>query len=944
MINHAENSCFTPANISCLFKQEDIEQSISSRFERQVQLYPHQLAVKTYQHQFTYQQLDRSANRLARSILAQKCEGDAPIPILVEHGAAILVAMLGVLKAGKSWVPIDPDYPSERIEYILNTCQANAIVTNHRHLPLVKQLLSTDCSIVNLDKIDPILSDDNLNLNISPDATACILPTSGSTGEPKWVVNNHRNLLHSCLRWTNTRHMRVEDRVLLVSSHCHVGGINNIFSALLNGATVYPFNLKEIELANLADWIVDEKITIYHSVPTIFRHFINSLTDRHSFPNLRLIHIGGESVFKRDYDLYQKYFTADCVLVNGIGCTEISGYRYCSLDRSSQITTNIIPVGYAAEDTEVLICDDRGIPVENNAIGEIVVKSAYLALGYWQRPDLDARVFMPDPTDSKQRLYRTGDLGQMSSDGCLMHLGRKDAQIKIRGYRVELGECEAVLSEHPSVKEVAVIARYSQAEMAQADRNIEQSSIAYIVPNSAENISERSLFEFLQNKLPSYLIPAVFIFTDVLPLNANNKIDRLALPSPKLKAKIITQAYIPARNEIEAQLVAIWTKVLDLERVSIYDNFFALGGHSLSAVSLFAEIGKTWGQTLPLSTLFEHQTIAELAAIIDRSSTAGDRSWPSLITIEQRPSSQPPLFCIHDVSGDLLFYRNLIEHLAVDRSCYGLQPRGLDGKQAPTATIPAMATDYLNQILKVQPVGPYYLVGFSFGGLIAFEIARQLHALGHETALLAILDTIAPVVSVDPMTDRVLPQTGLQVKFNWVNKFMRFDRSERFDYLRNGIRRHTLSKLRIPHRLYLRYIKRSLPALGRLDVYWANYRAMELYVVRSTYPGKVVLFCSGEKLPALETTPQLNWERVATGGVEVHVIPKTNHLTMIQEPHVRVLATQLTHCLASSCDAQSDSHRDLDLAHEASNYWHPDLHQLGIERVQTVRLSFPDSL
>jgi thioesterase domain-containing protein len=739
--------------------------------------------------------------------------------------------------------------------------------------------------------------------------------------------------------------MRVEDRVLLVSSHCHVGGINNIFTALLNGAAVYPFNLKEIELATLADWIIDREITIYHSVPTIFRHFINSLTDRHNFPKLRLIHIGGESVFKRDYDLYKKHFTADCILVNSIGCTEISGYRHFSLDRSSQITTNIIPVGYAAEDTEVLLCDDRGMPVGNNTIGEIVVKSEYLALGYWQRPDLDARVFMPDPNGGKQRLYRTGDLGQMSPDGCLMHLGRKDAQIKIRGYRVELGECEAVLSEHPSVKEVVVIAQYSQEEMAQADRNIEQSSIAYIVPNSAENISERSLFEFLQNKLPSYLIPSVFIFTDVLPLNANNKIDRLALPSPNLTAKIITQEYIPARNEIEAQLVAIWTKVLDLERVSIYENFFALGGHSLLAVRLFAEIGKTWGQTLPLTTLFEHQTIAELAVIIDRSSTEGDRSWPSLITIDQRPSSQPPLFCIHDVSGDLLFYRKLIEHLAVDRSCYGIQPRGLDGKQAPTATIPAMATDYLNQILKVQPIGPYYLAGFSFGGLIAFEIARQLHALGQETALLAILDTIAPVFSdLDPVADRILPQTGLQVKFNWVNKFMRFDRADRINYLRNGIRRHTLSKLRIPHRLYLRYIKRSLPALGRLDVYWTNYRAMRSYVVRSTYPGKVVLFCSGEKLPALATTPQLNWERVATGVIEVHVVPKTNHLTMIQEPHVRVLATQLTRSLASSCDAQIDVALHLYSSDEAGNSWQPDLQRQETDRVQPVRLSLPNSL
>jgi amino acid adenylation domain-containing protein len=452
------------------FTEADIDRSIPDRWELIVRVYPDRVAVKTETERLTYSQLNLAANHLARSILAQVGASDSPIPILFEHGAMMVVAMLGVLKAGKSWVPIDPWYPPARISYILQNVGAEVLVTNRQNYPLAREILTDGCDVIDLDAIDLSLPTENLGLEIAPDAIACILPTSGSTGEPKGVVHNHRNLLHASLRWTNAFGIDCTDRSLLVNSYCHVGGINNILSTVLNGATIYPFSLKAIGLAKLADWLMAEEISLYQSVSTIFRHFIDSLTSQHQFPKLRLIHLGGESVFKQDFELYKQHFADDCIFLNSFGCTEISSYRQYFIDRTAQITSNVIPIGYASTDIEVILLDDCGEPVGENQIGEIFVQSEYLALGYWQRSDLDALVFLPDPTGGNRRRYRTGDLGKMLPGGCLVHLGRKDYQVKIRGYRVELSECEAALSEHPSIKEVAVMARYSNRHITNRTR------------------------------------------------------------------------------------------------------------------------------------------------------------------------------------------------------------------------------------------------------------------------------------------------------------------------------------------------------------------------------------------------------------------------------------------------------------------------------------------
>jgi oxalate---CoA ligase len=318
---------------------------------------------------------------------------------------------------------------------------------------------------------------------------------------------------------------------------------------------------------------------------------------------------------------------------------------------------------------------------------------------------------------------------------------------------------------------------------------------------------------------------------------------------------------------------------------------------------------KTFGCTLPLATLFQHQTIGQFATALD--DVERDRSWESLVKIKTGNPSKPPIFFLHDVSGSVLFYQQLAEHLPSDQTCYIIQPQGLDGKSAPIDRIDRMAANYIAEILQVQPQGAYYLAGYSFGGVLAFEIARQLHDRGCQIGLLAILDTKAPVGDRVSKTLPLAPESKLSWYRQRASKFVGLNWQQRRDYLREGLRIHrTTGKLRPLYRFYLSYIKHSLAELGSIDVYWTNERIFHSYEVTSSYPIAVTLFCASDRLAALAANPYLNWDRIATGGIQVHIIPDTNHATIIKEPHVRLLAEKLTLAI-DNCQNPNSADREL---------------------------------
>jgi amino acid adenylation domain-containing protein len=598
-----------PTNAFIRFAKEETEQSIPQRFEQQASCYPDRLAVKTRNDQLTYAALNKVANRVARALLAQRGAGAESIALLLEHDASMIAAILGVLKAGKVYVPLDPSFPYARNAYILDDSQAGLIITNNENRSLGESLSENRHSLINIDEISATLSDENINLSISADNLANIIYTSGSTGQPKGVVQNHRNALQVAMRYTNGLQIGAEDRLTLLQSYSVAGSVSNMLGALLNGASLFPYNVKEVGLIELADLLIDEEITVYHSVPTVFRQFANTLTGKEEFPELRLVRLGGEPVHAEDVQLYKKYFPSDSIFVNSYGASEAASVlRYC-VDKDTEISDAMVPVGYPLGDIEILLLDDDGKAVGFDQVGEIAIKSRYISPGYWRKPDLTRATFITDPQDEGERIYRTGDLGYMQLDGCLVVTGRNDFRVKIRGFRIEVAEIELALRGLTKIKEAAVVAH--------EDQRGEKQLVAYVVPEPEQAPAISELRAFLKDKLPDYMVPSAFVVLETLPLTPNGKLDRLALPAPSLSRPELDTHFVAPRTPAEEQLVGIWEEVLGLERVGIHDDFFELGGHSLLATRVVSRVRGALRAELPLRYLFETPTVAGLAERIE---------------------------------------------------------------------------------------------------------------------------------------------------------------------------------------------------------------------------------------------------------------------------------------------------------------------------------------
>jgi amino acid adenylation domain-containing protein len=522
--------------------------------------------------------------------------------LLFPKGASLVVAILGALKSGKMFVVLDPTLPHARLRYILADSQASLIVANDEYCALATALAQmTPC--LNIDHLNSGLCGEAPQISRTPNDFAYILYTSGSTGQPKGIVENHRNLLHYIMTETNDLHICAEDRLTFLASQGR-----DIFRAILNGAAVYPIEIRQDGLSSLARWLIEEEITIYNSVASAFRDFVNTLTGVEQFPHLRLIKLMGETVYRRDVELYRKHFSERCILVNWYGPNETGLLSRYLVDNASQITSSVVPVGYAVKDKEILVLDEDGNDLGVQQPGEIAVRSRYMSPEYWRRPDLTRAAFILASSEGTSRLYRTGDLGALLPDGCLVHLGRKDFQVKIRGYRVEIAEVEMALMDLDPVKEAVVVAR--------EDVLGHKRLIAYIVLRSTPAPTTSALRAALTVKLPDYMVPSVSVFLDKIPVIGIGKIDRNALPAPTNSRPALDEPYVSPRTPLEEELSRIWAEVLSLDQVGIHDNFFDLGGHSLAATRVVSQVIKKCQLELPLQSLFQSPTVAETAAII----------------------------------------------------------------------------------------------------------------------------------------------------------------------------------------------------------------------------------------------------------------------------------------------------------------------------------------
>jgi amino acid adenylation domain-containing protein len=889
-----------PSNCFTAFASSEIEQSISARFESQAQKYSGNVAVKTARHCWSYAELNQRANEIAQTILGRFGDGEERICLLFDHGAPMIAALLGALKAGKTYVPLDPTYPSERLAFILANSEATALLTNDENLTLAQQLVTDEAQLINLDRLATeatgtgALQSNAAPMNqgialpsIKPDRLAYILYTSGSTGKPKGVMQNHRNVLHYIRAYTNNLHLSSTDRLTLLSSYCFDASVMDIYGALLNGAMLCPINIKEEGLAGLAQQLVDEEITVYHSTPTVYRYFTGTLNREIEFPQVRLVVLGGEKVNRTDVESYQRYFSDDCIFVNGLGPTEATVALQNFVNKQTRISTDGVPVGFPVEDTEVLLLNKDGKPTD--VCGEIAIKSKHVAVGYWRNPDATANAFSTNGKGPGVRIYRTGDMGRRLPDGSITFAGRKDFQVKVRGHRIELGEIESALAQHPLVRESVVVARENSADTR---------LVSYVVPR-VESLISGELRDYLKQKLPEYMVPGSFVMLEALPLTASGKLNRRALPAPvELRERSEVTFAVP-QTPVERSLATIWAEVLGVNAVGVHDNFFDLGGHSLLAVHLFARIEKEFGKRLPLATLFQSPTIAELATAVQRDPPA---SWSSLVPIQPQ-GSRAPFFCVHAVGGNVLEYYDLARHLGQDQPFYGLQSRGLDGTQSAHERIDDMAAHYIKEIREFQPQGPYFLGGRSLGGIIAYEMACQLSAQRQEVALLALLDSY-------PVGYARLAPDAASLRNRFVRTLRRaqahlanlkgFSLREKFIYL---IDKAQYIPIEMKSSLW-RMIFRSYQNLGRdlpdalRDVEEFNWLAARNFVPK-LYDGRATLFWASDDLRA-KFDLIAGWQTLAR-AVDIHEVPGT-HLDIIKEPYVAELAAKLRHSLALSQD------------------------------------------
>src|SRR5262245_7478347 len=607
--------CFHPSGTFVEFPVEDIETSIPERFEKIVSKYPDRIAIKLGDQTLTYAELNCQANRLARSIVDQQGDQAEPIAILLENGAALMAATLGVLKAGKFVVLLDPSFPESRNLAMLEDSQAKVVISNRENAPFVKRITNRGCRLMEFESAISEIFTEDLRLSISPKALAFLVYTSGSTGEPKGIIQDHRSRLHQFMWSTNTHHICAHDRSSLLTSGTSGAMVVSLWT-LLNGAMLLPFNVRREGVNRLAGWLLREKISLCVISSPLFRNFCKTLTANEGFPDLRLIRLSSETAYKTDFDLYKKYFPPGCLLANGLSPSEAGALTDYFMDHDTQIIGNDIPVGYPLEDIEVLLLDDESKKVGPNQIGEIAVKSSYLAVGYWQKPALTEAKFKTCPDGNDRRLCLTGDLGLMLPDGCLFHRGRKDYRVKIRGHGVEIAEIENVLRDYAVIGDAVIVARQSGSREARL--------VAYFTSPSRPGPSVSELRRFLKHRLPDYMIPSAFVMLDAMPLTPSGKVDRQALLDPKNLRRDLDTPFVAPRTANEEKLVTIRASELCIERIGLDDNFSDLGGHSLLAMRVNSQIRDELGVDLSLTQFFEAPTVAALASYLETARSSRD--------------------------------------------------------------------------------------------------------------------------------------------------------------------------------------------------------------------------------------------------------------------------------------------------------------------------------
>ncbi|MBD2041189.1 non-ribosomal peptide synthetase [Microcoleus sp. FACHB-672] len=887
---------------------------VAQIFEAQAELTPDAIAVRCEERQLTYRELNAKANQLANYLKTCGIESEVRVGICAERSLEMVIGILGILKAGGAYVPLDPAYPQERLSFILQETQLPLLLTQSH---LVKALPQQSTQLLCLDtdwETIALHSDQAPAIEVKPENLAYVMYTSGSTGKPKGVQITHANVWYYIQAIAKVLEVNEQDVYLHTASFSFSSSVRQLMVPLSQGATSIIATREQIKNPlGLFELIQKQGVTVSDTVPSVWRYGLQAVEGLEPVrakalmsSKLRMILLSGEITPCQLLQKIRGKLKNQPRIFNIYGQTETIGTCAYPIPEDFDREQGYVPVGYPYPHNQAYILNAKGQGVAVGEIGELHIAGACLSRGYLNRPELNAEKFISNPfadrpsspSQSSSRLFKTGDLARWLPDGAIELVGRTDFQVKIRGMRVEIGEIESLLEQHPAIKETAVTAR----EEVPGDKRL----VAYIVAHSPSTHSDKSEFyaelrSFLSEKLPDYMVPSSFVMLKALPLTPNGKLDRRALPALHSSGAGSERNIVFPRNGLERLLKEVWERVLEVKPISIKDNFFDLGGHSLVAVRLLSEIENICGKSLPLATLLQAATIEKLARIIE--SEGGAMQAQSLVPLN-RATGKPPLFCIYG----MLLYRDLARHFDTDWPVYGvyldaeielLKAGKLDEQTSSLTSVEDIASHYLKEIRTIQPTGPYYLAGESFGGLVAFEMGQQLRAAGERVELVALFDTRFP-----GETPEMSRQKRLSLHIEKLGQ-------EGFSYVLEKVGhklKSTKGKLvRIAGKLSgkseqgkpqpeLSEPEESIAADVRIAV---RERAIEKYSPEP-YAGKLALFRAMDRT-AFEkyyTDPKL-WRSLTINGLEVHEIGG-DHLGILKEPHVKVLADKLKECLNST--------------------------------------------
>jgi len=608
------------------FDKADIETPIHVRFEHFACRHPDRVAVRFEDRPLTYSELNRQANRAARVLLGRVEARPSPVAILMDQGVSLVIWILGILKAGHSYAPLDTRLRASALARMVTDLQPCAIVSDESNRSLAETLGHPRLPVIAADTTGDLsvaFDEGNPALEVNCDTPAYVFYTSGSTGTPKGVFDSHRNVMHNVMRYTNSLGFACSDRMSVIQSPSFSGTVSSLFGGLLNGATAVLFDLHSKKNPEpLAKWLRRERITVFHSVPSVFRLLVSG-TDR--FPHLRLVRLEGDRTTALDIRLFKSRFDPRCVLVNGLGATECGLVRQFFFSRHATLSDgDAIPTGYAVRDMAVRVVDAEGRDLPPGDVGEIVVESRFLARGYWGKPSLTQEKFIP--VGEGLRRYHTGDLGKLDDDGCLTNLGRRDNRLKVAGKFVDTGVIEAALLRMPMIREAVVLVRNRESGEARL--------VAYVVPAGLSGVGPAAseIRRHLEALLDYSMIPSVFVPLESMPVSADGKLDYRRLPEPSRARPRLDAVYQAPGSVSERAIARIWSRVLDIEDIGIDDAFFDLGGDSLHAARV---VGRLAEEPLPgfaqvrIGDLFEYPTIRTLAAVLEQRDATGPRPTKS---------------------------------------------------------------------------------------------------------------------------------------------------------------------------------------------------------------------------------------------------------------------------------------------------------------------------